>query len=89
MDPDPNRPERIVEAWFAGDHANIGGGWATDRLSDITLDFLLRRVSSGYADSEEPAGREDEKSWGQSSPKRPDSPDRTLDHERGRPSRRS
>ena len=42
MDPDPIRPERIVEVWFAGDHANIGGGWATDKLSDITLDFLLR-----------------------------------------------
>lgn len=62
MDPDPNRPERIVEVWFAGDHANIGGGWATDRLSDITLDFLLRRISSGYAETERAAG-EDE-SWG-------------------------
>jgi hypothetical protein len=49
MDPDPIRPERIVEVWFSGDHANIGGGWATDKLSDITLDFLLRRISSGYA----------------------------------------
>ncbi|MGE0626640.1 MAG: DUF2235 domain-containing protein [Hyphomicrobiaceae bacterium] len=62
MDPDPNRPERIVEVWFAGDHANIGGGWAADRLSDITLDFLLSRISSGYAGSEAQAG-EDE-SWG-------------------------
>jgi hypothetical protein len=49
MDPDPIRPARIVEVWFAGDHANIGGGWATDKLSDVTLDFLLRRISSGYA----------------------------------------
>ncbi|MGD9803147.1 MAG: DUF2235 domain-containing protein [Hyphomicrobiaceae bacterium] len=62
MDPDPNRPERIVEVWFAGDHANIGGGWATDRLSDITLDFLLRRISSGYADIEALAGVDE--SWG-------------------------
>lgn len=61
MDPDPNRPERIIEVWFAGDHANIGGGWATDRLSDITLDFLLRRISSGYADTKELAGKE---GWG-------------------------
>ncbi|MGQ0671442.1 MAG: phospholipase effector Tle1 domain-containing protein [Hyphomicrobium sp.] len=61
MDPDPNRPERIIEVWFAGDHANIGGGWATDRLSDVTLDFLLRHVSSGYADTKEEAGKED---WG-------------------------
>lgn len=61
MDPDPNRPERIIEVWFAGDHANIGGGWATDRLSDVTLDFLLRRISSGYADTEADGGKED---WG-------------------------
>ena len=61
MDPDPNRPERIIEVWFAGDHANIGGGWATDRLSDVTLDFLLRRISSGYSDTKEAAGKED---WG-------------------------
>jgi hypothetical protein len=62
MDPDPNRPERIVEVWFAGDHANVGGGWATDRLSDITLDFLLSRISSGYAQSAERAGQDE--SWG-------------------------
>ena len=62
MDPDPNRPERIVEVWFAGDHANVGGGWATDRLSDITLDFLLNRISSGYANSADLAGQDE--SWG-------------------------
>ncbi|MEL6747409.1 MAG: DUF2235 domain-containing protein, partial [Pseudomonadota bacterium] len=48
MDPDPIRPERIVEVWFAGGHAGVGGGWATDRLSDVAFDFLLRRISSGY-----------------------------------------
>lgn len=58
MDPDPNRPERIIEVWFPGDHANIGGGWATDRLSDVALDFLLRRISSGYADNQQEAGKE-------------------------------
>lgn len=58
MDPDPNRPERIIEVWFPGDHANIGGGWATDRLSDVALDFLLRRISSGYADTQEQSGKE-------------------------------
>jgi hypothetical protein len=62
MDPDPNRPERIVEVWFAGDHANIGGGWATDRLSDITMDFLLNRISSGYSQGPELAGQDE--SWG-------------------------
>ena len=49
MEPDPIQPARIVEVWFSGDHANIGGGWATTKLSDLTLDFLLKKVSSGYA----------------------------------------
>jgi len=49
MEPDPIEPERIVEVWFSGNHSNVGGGYATDRLSNITLDFLLRHVSSGYA----------------------------------------
>ncbi len=62
MDPDPISPERIVEVWFAGDHANIGGGWATDKLSDITLDFLLQHISSGYAaNADTTPGNED---WG-------------------------
>lgn len=62
MDPDPITPERITEVWFSGDHANVGGGWATDRLSDVTLDFLLRHISSGYArDATATAGEE---TWG-------------------------
>jgi uncharacterized protein (DUF2235 family) len=48
MDPDPLTPERIIEVWFSGDHSNVGGSWATDKLSDVTLDFMLSRVSSGY-----------------------------------------
>lgn len=62
MDPDPIEPGRIVEVWFSGDHANVGGGWATPRLSDVTLDFLLRHVSSGYAtDAKTQPGEE---GWG-------------------------
>lgn len=62
MDPDPIRPERIVELWMAGGHAGVGGGWATDKLSDVALDFILRRVSSGYcADGTTEPGDE---SWG-------------------------
>jgi hypothetical protein len=49
MDPDPTSPNRVVEVWFSGNHANVGGGYNTSQLSDITLDFLLRHVSSGYA----------------------------------------
>jgi uncharacterized protein (DUF2235 family) len=62
MDPDPIRLDRIVEVWFAGDHANIGGGWATDKLSDITLDFLLSRTSSGYA--KDTTTKPGDESWG-------------------------
>ena len=49
MDLDPITPARIIEVWFSGNHSNVGGGYATDRLSNLTLDFLLRRISSGYA----------------------------------------
>lgn len=62
MDPDPTRPERIIEVWFSGDHANIGGGWATTKLSDVTLDFMLKHVSSGYAATA--TGQPGEESWG-------------------------
>lgn len=62
MEPDPIRPERIVEVWFPGTHAGVGGGFSTDRLSDVPLDFLLRHVSSGYcADGTTAPGDE---SWG-------------------------
>ena len=49
MEPDPTAPGRIVEVWFSGGHCNVGGGYATNQLSDIPLDFLLKHVSSGYA----------------------------------------
>lgn len=62
MEPDPIRPDRILEVWFSGTHAGVGGGFATDRLSDVPLDYLLRRVSSGYsADGKTVPGDE---SWG-------------------------
>lgn len=62
MDPDPVNPARIVEVWFAGDHANIGGGWGTTKLSDLTFDFVLRKVSSGYAHT--PGATPGDERWG-------------------------
>ena len=62
MDPDPLARSRIIEVWFSGDHANIGGGWATTKLSDLTLDFVLRKVSSGYAHAEGMVAGDE--SWG-------------------------
>jgi hypothetical protein len=62
MDLDPTAPDRITEVWFSGNHSNVGGGYATDHLSDVTLDFLLKRISSGYAsDQGQVPGDE---SWG-------------------------
>lgn len=63
MDADPIRPDRIVEVWFSGNHSNVGGGYATDQLSDVTLDFLLRHISSGYAHAPGMMPGADE-SWG-------------------------
>ncbi len=49
MPPDPTNPRRIVEVWFSGNRSNVGGGYSTGELADITLDFLLQQVSGGYA----------------------------------------
>ena len=62
MDPDPVQPARIIEVWFSGNHSNVGGGYADDQLSNVTLDFLLRQISSGYA--YDATMRPGDKSWG-------------------------
>ena len=62
MQPDLLDPHRIVEVWFSGNHANVGGGYATDRLSNVALAFLLEHVSSGYAPDE--SRRPGDESWG-------------------------
>lgn len=36
-----NADERILEVWFSGAHADVGGGHYQDGLSDITLQFML------------------------------------------------
>lgn len=63
MESDPTAPNRVVEVWFSGNHANVGGGYSTIGLSDVTLDFLLRHLSSGYAWKEGMEPGTDE-SWG-------------------------
>lgn len=41
----PLPPGQIVEqVWFAGVHSNIGGSYADSRLSDITLDWMVKRL---------------------------------------------
>jgi len=40
-----NVSDRVEEIWFAGVHSDIGGGYNLDGLSDITLEFMMRRIS--------------------------------------------
>ena len=42
---------KVDEIWFAGNHGDVGGGWvkaspSEAQLSDITLDFMIRRSQS-------------------------------------------
>ena len=39
-----NLDSRVTEIWFPGAHADIGGGFYYDGLSDIALDFLLQEL---------------------------------------------
>lgn len=40
-----NTNKKILEVWFAGVHSDIGGGYWFDGLSDITLQFMINKVS--------------------------------------------
>ena len=40
-----NASDRVEEVWFTGVHSDIGGGYRLDGLSDITLEFMIRRAS--------------------------------------------
>ena len=40
-----NKDRRITEVWFAGVHADVGGGYWFDGLSDVTLDFMCQRAT--------------------------------------------
>jgi uncharacterized protein (DUF2235 family) len=39
-----NKSDRIEEVWFAGVHADIGGGYLEGRLGNIALDFMVNRL---------------------------------------------
>jgi uncharacterized protein (DUF2235 family) len=36
----------LDEVWFAGDHVDVGGGRQTRALSDVTLEWMMRRLAS-------------------------------------------
>jgi uncharacterized protein (DUF2235 family) len=40
----PQDPERIRQVWFAGVHADVGGGYPDDGLAHVTLDWMLGEV---------------------------------------------
>lgn len=43
----PTRKEQIVEqVWFSGVHSNVGGSYEEAGLSDITLDWMVKRVKA-------------------------------------------
>lgn len=42
---------RIEQAWFAGAHADVGGGYAHDRLSLVSLDWMVSKVEAANADN--------------------------------------
>ena len=41
---DPAPGQRIEQVWFSGVHADCGGGYAEDGLSDLALNWMLRRA---------------------------------------------
>lgn len=36
--------QTVEQVWFPGVHSNIGGSYEDDRLSDITLDWMIKRL---------------------------------------------
>lgn len=40
-----NVSNKIEEIWFAGVHSDVGGGYYSDGLSDISLEFMIKRAS--------------------------------------------
>ena len=40
-------PQRIEQVWFAGVHADVGGGYPLDNLSLVSLDWMISRIEAG------------------------------------------
>ena len=37
-------PDRITEVWFPGVHSDVGGGYWYDGLSDLALEYMVKKV---------------------------------------------
>ena len=45
---DPERDRRLTQIWFAGVHADVGGGYPDDGLANVTLQWMMdEAVSAG------------------------------------------
>jgi uncharacterized protein (DUF2235 family) len=45
LEEDPNDPDRVSQVWFAGVHANVGGGYPDDSLAHISLSWMMDESS--------------------------------------------
>ena len=43
--PSERPDQRIEQVWFPGAHANVGGGYESDVLADVTLAWMMDRVA--------------------------------------------
>jgi uncharacterized protein (DUF2235 family) len=69
-DPDPaKKPERLSQVWFAGVHANVGGGYPDDSLACVSLQWMMdeahasglrfyRDLCEEYDDRADPHGKQ-------------------------------
>jgi len=39
--------DNVNEVWFVGAHSNVGGGYSTSGLSDITLHWMIQQLDEG------------------------------------------
>lgn len=44
--PDPARPQRVEQVWFAGAHSDVGGGYAEQPLSNPPLRWMQKRAKA-------------------------------------------
>lgn len=56
-DPKQKPSQRIEQAWFVGAHSNVGGGYKERGLSNVTLGWMMDRVSKHTGLAFDPAKR--------------------------------
>ncbi|MEM7503980.1 MAG: DUF2235 domain-containing protein [Pseudomonadota bacterium] len=46
------KPARMEQAWFAGVHSNVGGGYPKQGMSLVSLDWMMRKAESSGSKSQ-------------------------------------